>query len=760
MKVLKNFVSKLIALALLLSLLPMTVLAQSAHAPVRQSGNLLKNPGFEGSFVDSSETLHVAQNWSAWWIPHSPNDPAWMNKTPNFERTALPERVHGGAAAQSLVSFFATHTAGVYQQVSVTAGSDLRLTAFGKGWTSTEDDPLNVSIGGSDLRMRVGIDPFGGTDPLSSNIQWSQQVNAADSFVQFTAYARAASSTVTVFLYSAPFDARRHNDVYWDDTELVSLSGDAASTAQAAYPTPTPAPITVTPTPRTVAIGANLLSNPGFEAGFFTPCSWKADPVPWNVIPCEPWYEKIMTRWNTVQTPISWYAWWRTPITDTARSDYWEYPSSCNRPRAPEGCVPWHNPEYGGTDWIRNGPARLRSGENSMRYFTFWSVHEAGAFQTVEGLTPGTTLRFGVYMHAWRATEGPNKEEPSPFESNGRGSMHMKVGIDPTGGRNPWSSDIVWSGEQDYFDQFGYYQVTAVARANRVTVFTYSRPDVDNKHNDIYVDDAELVAVDLPAGAPAPVPVQAAAPVVPPPSNPEAASSDAALPAPATAVPDGSIVHTVQEGDTLFGLSLTYNVGMDQIIALNNITLNSILSIGQQLVIKAADASPTEPPPSDTTTSEPKEVAEADSATGEMCVRTFTDLNGDGILNSGENLVAGIDLVLLNASDQLVETYHTDGLSEPHCFVAPQGSYTLQVQTPAGRTPTSHTQWKVALSSNAKVDIDFGSVKDESNDGNLTLRATPGDDRADRALSGLLGIVLVALAGAAVFWLMRTRRSA
>jgi len=264
----------------------------------------------------------------------------------------------------------------------------------------------------------------------------------------------------------------------------------------------------------------------------------------------------------------------------------------------------------------------------------------------------------------------------------------------------------------------------------------------------------------LPAGAPAPVPVQAAAPVVPPPSNPEAASSDAALPAPATAVPDGSIVHTVQEGDTLFGLSLTYNVGMDQIIALNNITLNSILSIGQQLVIKAADASPTEPPPSDTTTSEPKEVAEADSATGEMCVRTFTDLNGDGILNSGENLVAGIDLVLLNASDQLVETYHTDGLSEPHCFVAPQGSYTLQVQTPAGRTPTSHTQWKVALSSNAKVDIDFGSVKDESNDGNLTLRATPGDDRADRALSGLLGIVLVALAGAAVFWLMRTRRSA
>ena len=199
---------------------------------------------------------------------------------------------------------------------------------------------------------------------------------------------------------------------------------------------------------------------------------------------------------------------------------------------------------------------------------------------------------------------------------------------------------------------------------------------------------------------------------------------------------------------------------MDQIIALNNITLNSILSIGQQLVIKPADSSqaaPTEASPaSDTTASEAIEIAA--TGLGEMCVRAFTDLNSDGILDSGENLVAGIDLVLLNAADELVETYHTDGLSEPHCFSAASGSYTLQVQTPAGRTPTSHTQWKVALSAGAQIDIDFGSVKDATNDANLTLRATPESDSATRALSGLLGMVLVALAGGLVFWLARGRR--
>ncbi len=735
--------------------------ASAASSTAQQSANLLTNPGFEGEYVAQAGNVQVAPGWTAWWLPHQEGDIDWRNQQPNFEAASHPERIHGGARAQALVSFYATHTAGVYQRVSVTAGADLRFSAYGKGWTSTSDDPLNVSIGGSDLQMRVGIDPFGGADPFGPNVSWSQQVNAADSWVRFEAYARAQAATVTVFVYSAPFDARRHNDVYWDDAELVSLAGDAAATAQAHYPTPTPLPIVLTPTPVTIALGQNLLRNPGFEGSFYIPCTWKADPIPWNHIPCDPWYEEIMRRWNTAYTPQDWVAWWRPPLTDTARSDYFTYPSSCRRPGAPENCAPWHNPEYGGTDWIRNGPPRIRSGKNSLKYFTFWSVHEGGVFQTVSGIAPGAQLRFSAYLHAWSATVGPGNEEPSPFQSAGQTSMHMKIGIDPTGGRNPWSPDIVWGPESDSYDQFGYYQVTATARSDRVTVFVSSRPEKALKHNDIYADDIELVAVSIPAGAVAPpaAPAAAAAPI---PAAPFATS---------TPRPDGSLVHIVKPGDTLWGLSLEYNVSMDQIMQLNGIGEESLLQIDRELVIAlpGASASPhagalTEPALETAAANlEPTLLAPPGAApggaapdSGKLCVRAFTDANGDSVYEAGENLVAGVVFILQDAQKAIVATRTTDGLSEPHCFEASAGAYSLLIQVPAGRTATSHTQWGVAIGPGARIDIDFGTLR-EAGAGNVTTRAPEPEDSASRALSGILGIILVGLAGGGLWRLLRTR---
>jgi len=746
----KHKITWFVILAVLLSALPGFAWAAPA---AQQSGNLLTNPGFEGEFVGGSDEMQVAAGWTPWWIPRQEGQPDWQNQKPRFESTAHPQRVRSGSLAQSLASFYSSHTAGLYQQVSVANGADLRFTAYGKGWTSVSDDPLNSSVGGTDLRMRVGIDPFGGTDPLSVNVRWSDQVNAADSWVRFDAYAKAQSTTVTVFLYSAPFDARRHNDVYWDDAELVSLSGDAAATAQAFYPTPTPTPIIFTPTPVTVPLGENLLKNPGFEGSWFNPCSWKGD-LPWNHIPCTPWYKELMVRWNTVYTPQDWTAWWQPPITDTTRSDFYTYPNRCPT-GAPETCVVWHNPEYGTTDWIRNGPPRIHSGKNSLKYFTFWSVHEAGVFQTVEGITPGSQLRFGGYMHAWSAKVDASGTEPSPFKSDGQISMHMKIGIDPTGGRNPWSGDIVWSPERDTYDQFGYYQVTAVAASDKVTVFTYTRPQKAMKHNDVYVDDLELVAVSIPGGSAAP----------PPPPQPQPAPADTAPIAPAgprptsTPRPDGARVHVVQPGDTLFGLSLQYDVSMDQIIRLNGISPEAFLQINQELVIALPESAgqPTPAPaveaaPTETTT----DIATLD--TGRICVRAFTDANEDGVISAGETLAGGIVFILQNAQNAIVATRTTDGLSEPHCFEQPAGDYSLLIQVPAGRTATTITKWPLALAAGTQIDVDFGSRPDGSNAGSVTSRAAPSGGDADRALSGILGILLLGLAGAGLLWVMRTRR--
>jgi hypothetical protein len=74
-------------------------------------------------------------------------------------------------------------------------------------------------------------------------------------------------------------------------------------------------------------------------------------------------------------------------------------------------------------------------------------------------------------------------------------TMHLKVGIDPTGGTNPFSTNIVWSGEGDSFDHFTQFSVEATAQSDVVTVFTHSRAewiDYPRMDNDVYVDDAAL----------------------------------------------------------------------------------------------------------------------------------------------------------------------------------------------------------------------------------------------------------------------------
>jgi len=75
--------------------------------------------------------------------------------------------------------------------------------------------------------------------------------------------------------------------------------------------------------------------------------------------------------------------------------------------------------------------------------------------------------------------------------------MHLKVGIDPYGGTDPFSSNIVWSPERDAFDQWVEFAIQTKAQGEAVTVFTHSRAEFDwaRQTNDVYLDDASLVAV-------------------------------------------------------------------------------------------------------------------------------------------------------------------------------------------------------------------------------------------------------------------------
>jgi LysM repeat protein len=438
----------------------------------------------------------------------------------------------------------------------------------------------------------------------------------------------------------------------------------------------------------------NLLKNPSFEGDFEIQCSFPGG-KPWIAVPCD---GVLPARpWQTVQVAKGWAAWWQPPNENRQAKDYYDtYPNYCGQ-LSPNDCVAWHMPEFRDTRSMPQDPPRIRSGENSQKYFTFWSVHEGGVYQVVEGLRPGTPLRFSIYMQAWSATK-LNGLEPNPHLSFGQTSMHMKIGIDPTGGTDPWSKDIIWSAEKDTYDKFERYEVQAVARANKVTVFTHSRPENPMEHNDVYLDDAELNFVG--GGAPSDLIVNPSPAMVAVEGKPAVANG-------------GRLSHIVKAGDTLFALALQYGVPVDQIMALNGLKSDSHIEIGRELIIALPSPAQPETTPATAPASNPfpGTVKAAGAGKGTVCVQAFIDADANGLRVASEAplAVAGLHVTVLNPQDELVaERTLTEAVGETCISDLPTLTYRVVADPPPGYTPTWQQRWSVSLPGGAVVMMPFG----------------------------------------------------
>lgn len=74
-----------------------------------------------------------------------------------------------------------------------------------------------------------------------------------------------------------------------------------------------------------------------------------------------------------------------------------------------------------------------------------------------------------------------------------KGSIERKIGIDPTGGRDPKSANVIWSEPSKTLGKWEKQSVSAVARASVITVFAHARSiDKDEGRDFFYVDDVEL----------------------------------------------------------------------------------------------------------------------------------------------------------------------------------------------------------------------------------------------------------------------------
>lgn len=451
------------------------------------------------------------------------------------------------------------------------------------------------------------------------------------------------------------------------------------------------------------AQGNNLLVNPGFEGQY----SAYAPETPQEASDCP------LGICNTAQVPHGWKPWWvKERPTDV-------------------------NPEYKPAEFSN----RVRSGSRAAQYFSFWSTHKAGLRQTVT-VPENATVTFTIWGLAWMTESDDNSA------SDGSATPNMRIGIDPTGGTNPYSPAVVWSGFQQAKDVYSLFSVEAQAQGTRVTVFTFSAPDVNPnspeygfKHNDIYWDDASLTAG---GAAPPPPPPQ-------PTSDPGTGSAGESQPAPAvsntnisisppTSTPDadGVIYSVVQAGDSLWSIAAKAGISLDEILEYNDLEQDDFVNVGDLLIVGYADPpaeveeepvateeeEQVEPTAEPTTTPEAAAVQavepveaneeEEEEPAAAICLSAFNDNNQNGVRDEGEPLRSAVAFTISDV-EKVVSNYVTDGASEPFCIEGlDPGNYRITRSIASGEVATTNKDHTLALEEGDSTTLAFGSYQDST----------------------------------------------
>ena len=226
---LKPFVRLMLILLVASLWLMIGIGIQAQTSCANTDNNLLTNCGFEDGFrtVAGTSSRSVAVDWEAWNAPRTADMSDFQNVQPDYfassaaaAQGAIPRNREGGSDAQVYFSFFATHDAGIYQQVSgIEVGTELRFSIYGYV-VSTSLDDLNISENPGGVSLSVGIDPTGGTDPLADTVIYSELAIFYDSFRQYNIIATAKSETVTVFVRTRISEPVQYTYVYLDDAVL------------------------------------------------------------------------------------------------------------------------------------------------------------------------------------------------------------------------------------------------------------------------------------------------------------------------------------------------------------------------------------------------------------------------------------------------------------------------------------------------------------------------------------------------------------
>ncbi len=224
----------------------------------------------------------------------------------------------------------------------------------------------------------------------------------------------------------------------------------------------------------------NLLKNPNFDMGV------PEDGTRNYAMVVTPDGRYLSTERGEVNRPLHWGVWYRHDQSPPEHD--------------PDNDIGWAEPEVG----VATYPERYEFGTSAQKMFTTFRIHEGGYYQRVQVPT-GSKVRASFRCHAWSG----NSHDPLTSEGVGQGPFSalegetdhtqaiFRVGIDPTGGDDPESENIVWGiGAHIYNANDTVPFVQVEAQGSYVTVFTKGRFLWRFAHNDAYVDTATLEVVE------------------------------------------------------------------------------------------------------------------------------------------------------------------------------------------------------------------------------------------------------------------------
>lgn len=300
-----------------------------------------------------------------------------------------------------------------------------------------------------------------------------------------------------------------------------------------------------------------------------------------------------------------------------------------------EAWIPWHREPEGDEsptwqllqpEFIAASEAEefsyVHEGESAQSLRSFYATFDAGLYQQVENVEIDAWLRFSAFAWVWSSVtdDGAQSEED--------GDAYVQVGIDPGGGTDPASDDVVWSEiSYEIYDSWREYVVVTQATGDEVTVFIRALVNEPVRNTQVWFDETRLVLDAFDEEV-----ISAMAVAIGPTPFP-------------TSVP---VYHVVGEGETLDSIALLYATSVMAILEANSLSSASLVHPGSQLSIPTGDAPVATPLPELDASSAWYVVRAGDTFSG------IADLYGIGVselagLNAGVNanfLVVGQALVV------------------------------------------------------------------------------------------------------------------